>query len=95
MNAQRQGMRKIYAAVRLKTALRIIKNKIADFDSAASDLEIPLHGREPAGLGILIVTRNQRGKVQVAKRYIARVQFAVSLNGTRQTFPAHALRGER
>ena len=47
-------MRKIYAAFRLKTALRIVEDKIADFDSARSDVEISLHGSEPAGLRILV-----------------------------------------
>ena len=82
MNAQIQRVRKIYAAIRLKIALRIFENKIADFNSAAGDLEISLHGGELAWRRILIVPCNQARKIKAGKFYVAGVEFAATFDRT-------------
>src|SRR5467141_3778508 len=95
MNAQVQRMRKINAAFRLETALRIVQDEIRHLDSAATNVEISLRGREPARRGILSVPGNQARKIHSAEFHIPRVQSAIAFHGTNQIRAAHAMSGER
>ena len=94
MNAQAQRVRKINAAFRLETALRIVQYEIRHFDSAATHVEISLRGREPACCGILSAPRNEARKIHSAEFHIPRVQCAIALHGTNQIRAAHAMSEE-
>src|SRR3979490_2449223 len=84
MNAQVQRVRKINAAFRLETALRIVQDEIRPLDSAAANAEISLRGREPAWRGVLSVPRNKARKIHSAEFHIPRVQSAIPFHGANQ-----------